>query len=237
MAHEKPGYLTPEEIQEGIDFCLQNTSDILQEANLLLDNEKPARALALSISALEEMGKISGLRTINRLPKNKHKLRSLEWKKYFDHQHKSSLGLFNIVPDDNRTTIDSIFLSALLVKEHAAMTEDIRQKALYTSYSPKKKMWYSPREIDHALAYEYLQTAFNAFERITKIKKLGLYDADILRLEQEMYTEIFDNVPDEEYDETTLRRIGLLARTKARQFYDKLIEMGRIKESDVSFLD
>ncbi|MBW8002998.1 MAG: AbiV family abortive infection protein, partial [Planctomycetes bacterium] len=89
MAREKPGYVTPVEIQKGIYYCIQNVGDILEDCNLLLENNRYTRALALSISALEEMGKISVLRSINRLPKNKQKLRSIEWNKFYEHQHKS----------------------------------------------------------------------------------------------------------------------------------------------------
>jgi AbiV family abortive infection protein len=71
MAHEKPGYLSPKELKEGIDLCIENIRDILQECNLLLSNGKVARALALLINAIEEIGKINVLRSINRLPKNK----------------------------------------------------------------------------------------------------------------------------------------------------------------------
>lgn len=237
MAHEKPGYLTPEEIQEGIDLCFQNVQDILEECNLLLENGKPARVLALSISAIEEMGKINVLRSINRLPKNKQRLRSVAWKNYFNHKYKSSMSFFNTVPDENRTTIDSIFLSALLAREQADITEGIRQMAIYTSYSPKKKMWHSPRMIDYDLAHDYLQTAITIFERKQKIKELGLYDADVLRLEKEMYKEVFDRIPDEEYDETSLQRISQPAKEKAKQFFDKLIQIGRIAKSDVTFLE
>ena len=237
MAHDKPGYLTPEEIQEGIYFCLQNVSDILEDCSLLLGNGRFARPLALSITALEEMGKINVLRSINRLPKNKHKLRSLEWKKYYEHQRKSSLGLFSIVPDENRGSIDSIFSSALYVSEQAGLTEDFRQRALYTSYTTKKKVWFSPKEIDRTLAYQYFDIARKAFERIMRIKELGFYDSDVLRLEQEMYKELYDNLPDKPYDEATFRKIGPVAKAKSRQLFDKLIDMGRIAKSDVSFLD
>ncbi len=237
MAREKPGYVTPVEIQKGIYYCIQNVVDILEDYNLLLENNRYTRALALSISALEEMGKISVLRSINRLPKNKQKLRSIEWNKFYEHQHKSSLGLFNTVRDEYKTTIDSIIFSASFVNEQAVLTEDLRQMALYTSYSASKKTWYSPREVDRETASRYFQTARAAFERIMQIRETGFFDANILQLEQQMYMEIYENLPDEPYDETTLRRISPLVKAKAKQLFDKLNEMGRIEESDVSFLD
>jgi AbiV family abortive infection protein len=237
MAHEKPGYLPPKEIQKGIQLCLQNTNDILEECGLLIENKKLARALAFSISALEEIGKISVLRSINRLPKNKNKLLSIEWTRYFDHQHKSGLGFFNTVSDENRKTIDSVMLSALLVREQAAITEDIRQMAIYTSYSTKKKMWYSPRDLDNNIVFEYMNLAKESYKRITKMQELGLFDTDVLQLEKDMYKELFDDVPDEKYNEDTLRRLAQLSREKAKQFLDKLIEMGKIAESDVHFIE
>jgi len=237
MAHEKPGYLSPKELKEGIDLCVQNIRDIIQECNLLLSNGKAARALALSISAIEEMGKINVLRSINRLPKNKQKLLSLEWKKYFDHQYKSSLGFFQTVPDENRTTIESILLSAFLVREQAAMTEEIRQMALYTGYSLKKKKWHSPRIVDYDSANEYLQKASTAFERIEKMEELGLFDTDVLELEREMYKEVYDTIPDEPCEKNTLKRLGNLSKQKAREFYDSLIQIGKIERSDICFLE
>jgi hypothetical protein len=111
---------------------------------------------------------------------------SLEWANYFNHHYKSSLGFFQTVPDENRTSLDSILLSTLLVREQAAMTEEIRQKALYTGYSIKKKSWHSPRIVDYDLANEYMNKASTAFKRIEKMLELGLFDADALALEREM---------------------------------------------------
>ena len=237
MAREKPGYLSPEEIQEGIYCCIQNVGDILEDCNLLLGKGRSARALALSISALEELGKISVLRSINRLPKNKPKLRSIQWKKYYKHQEKSSLGLFNTVPDEYRMSVDHIVFSALFVKKQAFPIEDLRQMALYTSYSKKRKVWLSPREIEREVASNYFDTARVAFKRIMRLKGIGFFDSDILHLEKQIYKEIYDNMPDGPYDETTLQEMFPFAKTKAKQLFDKLIEMGRINKEDVSFLD
>ncbi|GAH87557.1 unnamed protein product [marine sediment metagenome] len=64
-------YLPPNIIQEGIDLCLQNVKDLLLECKLLLRKKKYSRAMALSITTLEEIGKINVLRSINRIPKKR----------------------------------------------------------------------------------------------------------------------------------------------------------------------
>ena len=81
------GPLSPSEAADGINAALANARRLLDDALLLLANERWASAAALAILAMEERAKEPILQEIALVPKGEKT--SHLWKLYRDHQYKN----------------------------------------------------------------------------------------------------------------------------------------------------
>ena len=187
MKTKIPGYLNTEEIHKGIILCIENARDLLRDCKLLRRRRRYARAMSLSISAMEEIGKISLLRTINRIPKNKQKLHSIEWKNFYNHNYKSSLGFVNTLPDHVRSSVDEVMFASVDLFANAPLSENARQFALYTDYIADRKEWTSPRYVNRQLSNYYYSEVSSALKRILSLQKYRLFDIGVLEIEKETY--------------------------------------------------
>lgn len=96
------GTLTVEQVAEGIDRCVENASNLLEEATLLSKHGRHARAFSLTVLAEEEMGKIPILaKAIWFKPENNVQWRKL-WRRFRTHEakYRDTLGLdFLFLPE------------------------------------------------------------------------------------------------------------------------------------------
>jgi AbiV family abortive infection protein len=87
--HPYRGYIPAEQIVRGMEVIDRNSREILDDAKLLLENGRYARALSLSVIALEESAKKSELLALYAVQAN-GKLRKRFWQEYRSHTSKSS---------------------------------------------------------------------------------------------------------------------------------------------------
>src|SRR5712691_4024848 len=86
------GFLTPGQASTGIAAAISTARGLLADAELLLENERWQRATALSILAIEEMGKVEILRSIL-LARGKEEMVA-EWRAYRSHVRKNVAWIF-----------------------------------------------------------------------------------------------------------------------------------------------
>ncbi len=236
MNSKKKDILETDEIQEGIFLCIQNANDILNDCKLLKRRKRYARAMALAITCLEEIGKINLLRTINRIPANKQKLCAIKWKAFYKHNYKSSVGIITSFPDYLRKCIKAFTIAAVKQIENAPICEKARQLGLYTDYSEADNSWVSPRVISKELANAYYQIAKEALNRINFIAEKGLFSTRVLEIEKEVYENVYQNIPDDKIGPEAFDKLMRLAHIKAKEFYTRLVDEGIISENDIHIL-
>jgi AbiV family abortive infection protein len=81
------GALTAAQVAAGMNAARRNATSLIDEATILLQAKRHARACALAILSIEESGKISLLRLIATAANQKH-LKDA-WRSYRDHKAKN----------------------------------------------------------------------------------------------------------------------------------------------------
>lgn len=141
LAERYVGPLSPAQAASGIAAATQTARRLLIDAELLLENKRWERATALAILAIEEMGKVSILRSIL-LARNAEELKS-EWRSYRSHAKKNvrwiSLDLF-LKGARKLEDYKAIFDSR---SPHGRVLDALKQDCFYSDASENGK-WSSP---------------------------------------------------------------------------------------------
>lgn len=151
------GKLDPKSAAEGINLGNENANSLLQDAELLFNNQRFERCVALSILAIEESGKASIIRAI--LLTDDPKDLKKEWQNYHRHTEKN---LSWIVPEliakgarqleDLRPMVDSN-------SDHGQTLDNLKQLSFYTDIFSSKKWSIPSKVIDEDLAKTILTIA------------------------------------------------------------------------------
>lgn len=120
--------LTEQEIETLGDMCLANARELLEDALVLHHYESYARAAALAVVAIEELGKRNTLWRAVNFGDNDEEWK-LFWKRFRDHKTKSSLGNELIDRDSIEAAIwdDLHTKGAFIGIREAALYVDLRQ--------------------------------------------------------------------------------------------------------------
>lgn len=135
--------LTPRQAAEGIKVASDNAKKLYQDAQLLFDNNRYERAVALAILAIEEAGKIKIIRGI--LTEDDPGALKKKWQSYRRHTDKNIMWIFpQLVAGGARKLQDflPIFDSN---KDHPQTLENIKQLSFYTDFFTNLK-WNIPSE-------------------------------------------------------------------------------------------
>jgi AbiV family abortive infection protein len=144
------GRINPAQAAEGIKCAVQNAQDLLAEAELLLENEHWARACALAILAIEEVGKPPILRAIL-LARNDEELRD-EWRAYRSHTKKNVTWILPQLVAEGARRLEDLRAIFDEQSDHASLLDAVKQIAFYTDACGNCH-WSKPSEvIDQKLA-------------------------------------------------------------------------------------
>jgi AbiV family abortive infection protein len=151
------GRLTAKEVTQGINCATKNAARLAQDAEMLLEKSRYPSALALSILAIEEAGKVPVLRALA-LSRTDEEAKD-EWKEYRSHTSKNRLwpileyflkGARKL--DDFKSMMDGS-------SGHPAILDQLKQIAFYTDCLGKRH-WSVPSEvIEKDLASTIVRTA------------------------------------------------------------------------------
>ncbi|AOM77388.1 AbiV family abortive infection protein [Pedobacter steynii] len=152
--------VTCAEAAEGIHVSLLNAKELLADGQILFDNARYPRAIALAVLAIEEYGKVE---KIKELLLSKQKVSSA-WREVRSHKSKNYPWLFPLLKQLGLNDKDALL--ALTAKENNSLKflDQLKQICFYTEAIKKEDKkgcyWWLPSEITDAdLARFYLSNA------------------------------------------------------------------------------
>lgn len=124
------GALTPAQAADGIEAALKNALSLLEEAELLLKNNRWQRAAALAILAIEEAGKPSLIRGLL-VAANSKDLQD-KWKEYRTHTKKNLMWILPQLTVKGATHLEDLRPIFDESRDHGRVLDAIKQIAIYS---------------------------------------------------------------------------------------------------------
>lgn len=189
------GHLSVSQIAEGIRVTLENARGLFEDAAVMASSGRLARSMALLIATMEEVGKVSDLASMSRIPKHNQKLWADAWESFRKHQHKSTWSFLNTYPDEARS-YPAILVNAVCQQYTLAeICERLRQYGLYVDFHAGEKRWLSPKEISEKDVEKWNIHAETALARTEGCAALGLFSERALGLQREVYADFNSRRP------------------------------------------
>jgi AbiV family abortive infection protein len=167
------GVLTPEQIADGINAAVRNSTRLLIDSKMLMENRRYPSAAALAILAIEEAGKVSILREIA-LETDEGVAKA--WRRYRSHTQKNVAWLLpELVAKGARRLEDlrSLFENNA---EHPHLLDQVKQISFYTDCLGHAN-WSEPNAVvDETLARQLISIAeILVRERETTVREIELW--------------------------------------------------------------
>lgn len=184
------GFLSLEQLAAGIQVCLRNIRELKADADLLFEAGRWARSMSMLIMAMEEIGKISILCSMARVPSNNQSLWTDAWASFRSHEDKSTWSFVSSFSQDLSAHPELLIKAGMAQRAFAPMCERLRQFGLYTDFHASEKRWLEPAEVTEADVQGWRRRFDAAFAACSGFDKSGLYSARALELQREVYAEI-----------------------------------------------
>jgi len=144
------GVLSASKIVEGINVAQQNAVRLVEDAELLLENNRYPSAASLAILSIEESGKVSILRGLSVARDGKDLKES--WRDYRSHTKKNVQWIIGDLVKSGARKLEDFRPIFEKDAEHPLVLDQIKQIGFYTDCLGKKH-WSSPENvIDENLA-------------------------------------------------------------------------------------
>jgi AbiV family abortive infection protein len=190
------GRMTIEQLGLGIKACLSNGRALVREAQLLLKNNMYARAMSLSMTANEEVGKAGILRSMVRIPATNQKLWLDRWNLFRSHENKTAYASVDTLPDDAYLYPELVLAVSVDSHFRAPVSERIRQSGLYVDWYPWEKKWLNPcKEITEQMARSRMEIAKAGLARVGRFCEQGWFCPEVLQLEHDILGPLNDEMP------------------------------------------
>jgi AbiV family abortive infection protein len=151
------GRLEPSQIADGINAAFRNARRLCEDAELLLENDRPPSAAALAILSIEESGKASILRHLS-VSTSEEEVRN-RWREYRSHTKKNVMGGLLKEFAQGARKLDEFIGLFEKEAEHPYLLDQIKQIAFYTDCLGDAH-WSEPSKVvDTDLATQLVQTA------------------------------------------------------------------------------
>jgi AbiV family abortive infection protein len=137
------GRLTPAQAAAGIDSAMRTARGLLRDAELLLEKERWQRGTALSILAVEEMGKVEILRSIL-LARDADELED-EWRAYRSHTKKNVSWIFLDLVRKGARKLEQFKPIFDTRSDHPKFLDAVKQTCFYSDVSGECE-WFSPEQ-------------------------------------------------------------------------------------------
>jgi AbiV family abortive infection protein len=123
------GASTADELAAGSNAALRNAQRLLNDAVLLLSQQRNPSAAALAILAIEEAGKLSILDGMAYTPPGKIAER---WRAYRSHTAKNARWILPALADSKPRTVEEFASSLHPSSWHQSLLDELKQLAIYT---------------------------------------------------------------------------------------------------------
>jgi AbiV family abortive infection protein len=152
------GTITLEEASQGIALAIDNSKLLLKDARLLFDNHSYPRAIALSVLAIEEAGKVYMIKNLLLSTQRIHSL----WKELRNHKSKNFHWVFPMLKRMGVTDEEVIMSFTNKLSDSAVFLDQLKQICFYTEaikVNGKCNWWHPSVITDRATAKVYLDIA------------------------------------------------------------------------------
>lgn len=223
------GHLSISQIAEGIQSCLKNARELQSDARLLAESQRWARAVSLLVASMEEIGKISVLSAMARIPSNNQRLWGDQWSSFRSHADKSTFAFTHTCPDESRTNPGALFLAVIAQRGLSGLCERIRQFGIYVDFHAVEHRWLSPAEVTQRDFEQWIARSEAGLNRFDVMNDLGLYSSRALQIQQEIYAHLNANRPKRrDVTPADVARHIDDGPELAKQYYKRLIDEGII---------
>lgn len=200
------GTLSPEQIADGMNAAEENAARLLDDAELLLREERYASATAMAILAIEEAGKNTILRQLS-IAKDDSATKKA-WKDFRNHKEKNVASIVPQLAAAGARRIDDFRMAFDGRGSHPTEVDALKQLAFYTDCLGKAHWSVPSAVVDKALAEQLVGTA--------KVLARGRNHKHTAR-EVELWIEIMGPVMDQP--------LGAM-KSALRRWYDAMREAG-----------
>lgn len=230
FTHKHNAPISIDEIATGICLCLSNAKELYLDANALAETGRHGRTMSMLIAAMEEVGKITVLSSMARLPKCNLPLWKDAWNSFRCHKTKSTCA-FAQTYEDYLRAFPKAFEQILSYQAGLApFAERLRQVGLYVDFLGDDAGWMSPIAVapkDTARWFEYVE---RALERVISFDELGMHSVELLQIEHEIYAPLSIGRPRSK-DMTAEQRNALIEAANAARvhFVRRLVTDGFVE--------
>jgi len=152
------GKITLEDASEGIALAIDNAKLLLKDARVLFANQSYPRAIALSILAIEEAGKVYMIKNLLLSTQRIHSL----WKELRNHKSKNFHWVFPMLKRMGITDAEVILSFTNKSSDSAVFLDQLKQICFYTEavkVNGKCNWWHPSVITDRTTAEVYLDIA------------------------------------------------------------------------------
>lgn len=186
MARRQHGCLTTEEISQGLEACVDNVSALFTDSEVLLQANRPIRALTCLLVAGQELGKIQYLNAMLTIGDGDTDRWRQIWKAFYNHKSKAAGGLLSLM--DPKTPASELAQITIALNSGIGGTaEDERNRTLYVDFDDQRRSWTSPLSDGPKMALSLFLLTKPVVDRLLASKESGLHSTKALTIIREVY--------------------------------------------------
>ena len=232
------GHLSIDEIADGILACIENAKSLHSDGLFLFEARRYSRAMSLLVSAMEEIGKISVLSSMARIPKQNQKLWKEFWADFRSHTNKTTRAFVHTYADELRKAPSALLVASTAQESLSGFAERIRQAGLYVDYHSEKKQWVSPADVSREEVELWLNRIEPSLERLNGMLSLRLFSSQALLIQRDVFGPInTDRERRNDLSADDAAEIQERAMVSQKQYWQRLVETGIIpSDSDIQIM-
>ena len=185
MARRQHGPLTIEEISKGLKACIDNVSDLVLDAEVLIQARRSTRALTCLLVAGQELGKIHYLQAMPTFDLDDSARWKQFWSGFYNHKSKAASGLLALL--GSSTSAQEVGRLALVLNAGiGGSAEDERNRTLYVDFEDKARLWSSPLPDSSGFTTRLLDLTRRALAHILGDRDAGLQSPKALKIIQDV---------------------------------------------------
>ncbi len=215
------GPLSLEQIHEGIVLVIENAESLLKDTRLLFDNERWPRSFSLSISALEEAGKVGVLHAMAEIPSSRQKVWVRHWRDARRHHVKTAYAVTPIWHDQMLAPL-GMLVSTRDIGQN--VLERLRQSGLYVDFRGDDRRWQTPVEVVREMAVKQYEEAADSIRRTKYYQERGLFEIPLLQKLAAMCRPVYDNYREIPAAGEQRTRFFLTLMELREKFFNELVE-------------
>ena len=185
MARRQHGPLPIEEISQGLEACVDNISNLVADAEVLVQAGRPTRALTCLLVAGQEFGKTQYLQAMLTFDVNDLDKWKRTWKAFYNHKSKESGGLLALM--DPNTSASELGHAAIRNAAIGGTAEEARSRTLYVDFDDRDRSWSSPIRNGSDMAAILLQLTQQVLALLLSNREVGLHSSEALGIIREVF--------------------------------------------------